>query len=64
VAVQCDKCGQKIPVPSRNHQTCNRHQIGEKTGYCQGTLRPAGQMATGSYVPPPANTRETGHESR
>jgi hypothetical protein len=62
--VKCDKCGQTVPIPSRNHQTCNRHQTGEPTGYCQGALRPIAQLATGSYVAPPANKKETGYESR
>ncbi len=62
--LQCDKCKQTIDVPSRNHMTCNRHQTSEPTGYCQGSLHPIAQMATGSYVAPAAFTKETGNENR
>lgn len=45
--LKCDKCGQTTENPSHYHRTCNRAQAvaNEKTGYCQGVLRPIAQFA-------------------
>lgn len=62
--LQCSKCKTTSPNPSRNGMTCNRHQISEPTGYCQGTMRPTAQLSTGSYVAPPGASKEIGVQSR
>lgn len=70
MVLTCDKCGQQMDIPSRNHTTCNRHIASEKTGYCQGMLHPAGQVSGGTYTAPTAaelnakNGKEIGFQSQ
>lgn len=62
--LKCDKCGQLHDHPERYQRTCNRHQDqrNEKTGYCQGVLRPIAQFNnTSTWTNPGQGKKDLEH---